>query len=360
MGTDPSPPTKSDTCLAFIADGSARVGPIGAIPQVLREMGIDPAELAAKAGIDVGLFDRPDNTLPFEAMGRLFRECVARSGCAHFGLLVGERSAASSLGAVSLLMQHSPDVGTALRDLVLYLQLQDRGAVPTLEVQDDIALLGYTVYQTSVVATDQIYDAAIAIAHNIMKALCGPRFRPSRVLLRREEPVDRAPYRRFFGAPVRFNADQSALVFHSTWLAQPVSGADPRLYRSLKADAEAMMERLGVDFVARVRRVLHGLMITGAQSIDPVASLFGLTRRTLNRRLECRGTSFRTLLQEVRFETAQQLLRDTRLPIVEISAALGYASPSVFTRAFQRWSGQPPAAWRAAAWRVSSASHSVG
>ncbi|MGA7980859.1 MAG: helix-turn-helix transcriptional regulator [Chromatiaceae bacterium] len=71
-------------------------------------------------------------------------------------------------------------------------------------------------------------------------------------------------------------------------------------------------------------------------------------RRTLNRRLNAQGTSFKELLQEVRFEISQQLLRDTRLPVVEVAEALGYAAAGAFTRAFQRWSGKSPTAWREA------------
>jgi hypothetical protein len=66
-------------------------------------------------------------------------------------------------------MQHSPDVGSALRNLVLYLQLRDRGAVPILVVQDKMVLLGYAVYQQGVLAADQNYDAATAIGRNIMR-----------------------------------------------------------------------------------------------------------------------------------------------------------------------------------------------
>jgi AraC-like DNA-binding protein len=303
--------------------------------------------VAAEVGIDLGLFEDPDNSIPFVAIGRLLQECVARSGCPHYGLLVGERSAASSLGVVSDLMRHSPDVATALRNLVLYLQLQDRGAVPTLEVQGETVLLGYAVYQKGVVATDQIYDAAIAIGFNILRSLCGPRFRPSEVLLRRAEPVDREPYRRLFNAPVRFDSYQSALVFPKTWLDRPVSGADPHQYRTLDAAAKALMERLDVDFVDQLHRVLHGLVITGWGSVEQAAFLFGMHRRTLNRRLAAQGTSFRALLQEVRFEIAQQLLRDTRIPVADVAEALGYAAAGAFTRAFQRWSGQSPTAWRA-------------
>ena len=337
--------------LPLVVDGSGRVGPIAAIPRVLHELGVDAAEVAVNVGIELDIFDNPDNTIPFALMGRLFRACVVRSGCPHFGLLVGARSTVSSMGIVSQLMQHAPDVGTALRNLVLYLQLHDRGAVPSLEVEDGTVFLGYSVYQKDVVATDQIYDAAIAIGANIMRALCGPGFRPAAILLRRSAPVDGEPYRQVFKAPVRFDADQSALVFSAKWLRRPVTGADARLYQALEAQAQVLLDQMKIEFTDQVRRVLHALVVTRHASAEQTAFLFGIHRRTLNRRLLAQGTTFKALLQEVRFEIARQLLRETRMPMVNVAEALGYAAPGAFTRAFRCWSGQSPSAWRAALWR---------
>jgi AraC-like DNA-binding protein len=68
--------------------------------------------------------------------------------------------------------------------------------------------------------------------------------------------------------------------------------------------------------------------------------------RALNRRLEAEGTTFRKLLNEVRFEVAGQLLLATRMGVTEIAAALGYADTSGFTHAFHHMAGAPPHTWR--------------
>jgi AraC-like DNA-binding protein len=68
--------------------------------------------------------------------------------------------------------------------------------------------------------------------------------------------------------------------------------------------------------------------------------------RTLNRRLKAEGTTFRKLLNEVRFEVAGQLLLGTRMGVTGIATALGYADISAFTHAFSRMAGVPPHTWR--------------
>ena len=343
-----SVPVRSRSGLALVMDGTLRIGPLISIPQLLREMAVDPADVMREAGIDPALFEDPENTISFAAMGRLFSLCVARSGCPHFGLLVGRQGGISSLGIVGLLSQHLPDVRTALRNIILHLHLHDRGAVPTLEVQNETAMLGYTIYQKNVVSTDQIYDGAMAIAFNLMKALCGPKWQPSEVLLCHAEPADREPYRALFKVPPRFDAERTALVFPATWLDQPMHGVNPQLRRILEAEVEALKILSDGDFVSQLRRILQSLIVAGCPSVDQTALLLAMHRRTLNRRLNALGITFKQLLDETRFEIAQQLLRDTRMPVVDIAVTLNYTGASAFTRAFRRWSGASPAAWRAA------------
>ena len=134
------------------------------LPALLRELGQDPGKIVAAVELDLGLFDDPENTIPFVTMSRLVALCAEQTRCEHFGLLLGERSKTSDLGLVGYLAQHSPDVGSALRNLILHLHLHDRGAVPTLTVRGEVALLGYAIYQPGVVRADQIYDGAMAIA----------------------------------------------------------------------------------------------------------------------------------------------------------------------------------------------------
>jgi AraC-like DNA-binding protein len=331
---------------ARFEQGTLRVGTLVGIPQVLREFGADPAEIMASVGLDLTVFEYPDNTIPFTAMGRLLGRSVAATGCPHFGLLAGQRTGVYSLGVVGYLMQHSPDVGAALQSLIRHLHLHDRGAVPTLSVHDDVVLLGYAIYEPDVEGADQIYDGAIAIAFNVMRALCDPDWLPTEVLFAHRKPRDARPYRRFFEAPLRFDAEQTALVFPASWLEHRLAGADPDLRRILEEQVDALDAQGRGDIVAQLRRVLRTLLVNGKGSSGQVAQLFSMHRRTLNRRLEARDTTLHALIHETRFEIARQLLRDTDAPVSQIAATLDYADASAFTRAFKRWSQTTPAEWR--------------
>ncbi len=323
-----------------------RIGATMALPAVLRSLGANPAEVLAGAGFDLGLFDDPDNRISYAARSRLLAHCVDSTGCQHLGLLVGQQAGLHSLGLMGLLVKYSPDVGTALRSLVRFLHLHVRGAVAHLEMDGDLAILRYEIYQSGTVATDQIGDGAVAAMFNILRTLCGRDWKPIEVRFAHREPEDVRAFRSFFGSPLLFDTALNAVVFPADWLNHPLPGADPELRRLLQAQIDALEAEYGDDLPGQVRRVLRTALLMDQARSDQVAKLFSIHSRTLSRRLNACGTSFQELLDEGRFEIARQLLEDSRMEVQQIAETLDYADASAFTRAFRRWSGSTPGQWR--------------
>jgi AraC-like DNA-binding protein len=339
--------------------GDLRIGPVLAVPDVLTEMGVRPSRVFAEAGVDPAQFRDPESRIPFEALGYLFQACVAATGCHHFGLLVGQRFDLNSLGAIGHLMRNEGSVGDALRSLVLHLHLHDRGASPLLLTADrNSVVLGYSIYRHETPAMAQVYDAAVAIGFRILEALCGSAWKPLRVQFSHGRPTDTAPYSRLFGSDLWFEADVSGLVFAVSWLERPVEGADPALRDVLAAAIREAEATVGMSFAERVRVVLHQLILSGTASSGHVAHLFAIHERTLRRRLRSEGTNLQQLVNEARFELAQQLLQNTSLSIAEIAAALQYRDPNAFSRAFRSWARVSPTRWREASTARGGSDHS--
>ena len=332
-----------------VANGAVRAGGAAAIPHVLRELGADPNEVLTSVGLDLSLFDDPENPIPFTVLGRLLGACVARTGCHHFGLLVGQYGGPTSLGLIGLLLRLSVDVGTALRQVILYLHIHDRGGVATLSSQNGVARLAYTLYEPGIENSGQIADASMAIIRNILRFLCGPTWAATEVFFAHRRPADVGPYRRFFGAPLRFNAEQNALVFPAAWLEEPLPEANPDLHQLLLEEIRRRDAQSGTGFSTQVKGLLQVGLITGEHSVVEVAGMLAMHRQTLNRRLRAEGTTFEILLAQTRYDAARQLLANTDMPISQIARILGYADVTALSRAFRRWSSIPPAKWRGSA-----------
>ncbi len=334
-----------------VAEGSLRMGPLLWLPPLLEALGHPAEPLIRAAGVDPALFSNPEYNIPFRDCGRLLARCAAATGCADLGLRLGRAGGLDALGGVGNLVRHAPDIGAALRALILNLHLHDQGAVPTLWQEGDTAALGYVLYVQDVPAVNEVYDAALAIAWSLLRELAGPAWEAREVCLHRPPPTDPRPYRQHFRTRVRFGAERAAVVFAAEWLRRPIAGADPRRYQELLAAAGQADAADRAGLAGRVRRVLRRLVASGAglhgTSLAEVARLFAVHPRTLNRRLREDGTSFKTLLEATRYEFARQLLRDTPLPPLEVALTLGYSELSPFLRAFRRWSGTSPTAWRA-------------
>ena len=159
-------------------------------------------------------------------------------------------------------------------------------------------------------------------------------------------PRDLAPYQSFFGAPIRFDADENALVFPDRWLRQPIPSADAKQYSRTMERMKRVEREMGIDVVERARSILPSLIASQLCSQERLAHLLSLHPRTFDRRLKASGTTFLQVVTEARYSMSKQLLMYSDMSIIRISNLLGYSDSSVFTRAFRRWSGVSPSVWR--------------
>jgi len=326
-----------------------RIGATIGVPQVLLKLGVDPSEVLAEVGIDISLFDNPDNRISYAARGRMMAHCSQRTACPHFGLLVGQLAGLSSFGIVGLLAKYSPDVGSGLHSLVRFMHLHVRGAKVTVTTDSGLSVLEYQIYQARTPGNDQVGAGSVAVAFNIMRDLCGTDWQPVEVRFAHRKPVDVTPFRRFFQVPLRFDTEQYAVAFNESWLDQPMPDNSPELLHLLQREVNKLEVHQEANFLEQVRRLLRTTLVTGHSSADQVAALLSMNRRTLNRHLNVLGTNFQKVVDEIRFEVARQLLEDSAMEIIQIALFLGYSNASAFTRAFRRWSSATPANWRAMA-----------
>ncbi|ANY80914.1 hypothetical protein BB934_24020 [Microvirga ossetica] len=112
-------------------------------------------------------------------------------------------------------------------------------------------------------------------------------------------------------------------------------------------DAQPRTGHASSRFSVDLRRVLETELLKGPCTSIEIARLFSIHHRTLSRHLAREGVTFQQVVDEIRFTIARDLLTNTDMALDRISVMLRYSEPSAFTRAFRRWAGQPPSAWRA-------------
>lgn len=337
---------RNPTSVAQADAGVARAGPLQTLPETVETFGLCIGDMLGEAGLPADALDDPERAIPVKAAVKLLSICAERTGRPDFGLLAGQKVQLSSLGLIGMLTANASDVGAALRGLVMTLHVNGRAIVPALVVRDDMATFSLSLATSHPHGSRAAIDLAIAMACNVMRTLCGADWVPSAVLLSYRPPADQRSYALFFKAPLQFNADRNALVFPASWLMQRVPGSSRERRKALQQGVAAIMSQQTFDILTRTRRAVFTAIVQDDVTVDNVAGLLGMHRRTLNRRLAENKTTLAEMLGDVRFEVAQRLISDTALPIVDIAATLNYADASAFTRAFRSWSGMTPTEWR--------------
>ena len=333
--------------MAFVPAGYCRVGPLCSIPALLGRFGHDMGSILSRSGLPPDLFAHPDQILSYPDACRLVEDCARVTGCAHFGLLIGQSCSLAGLGFVGTVASAATDVAEALLMLVRFLPLFDRGAVLSVRTTGDDALFAYGIVAGGLNGTAQAYDLSLMIAFNTLKELCGSCWSPSAVTLPHKAPADVRPFHMLFGTKVTFDAVEAALVFDRVWLERPLTHSTEAERLRLLDHAARIEAMLDVTTSEQVRRQLRASRPAQLLSENDVATSLHMTPRTMRRRLDEEGTHFRGIVEQLRYQTARQFLSTSQLDCVDIALLLGYSEASAFSRAFRRWSGQSPNAWRA-------------
>ncbi|MGR3803375.1 helix-turn-helix transcriptional regulator [Marinibacterium profundimaris] len=140
-----------------------------------------------------------------------------------------------------------------------------------------------------------------------------------------------------------------AIALPTRALDLPVQGADEKLLQHLTAYGDILLAQrtaLASGILEEVEDAIVMRLSHGAPSQADIADQMGISTRTLARRLEREGHSYREVLERVRYGLARGYLADARLPLAEIAFMLGFADQSSFGTAFLRWSGFTPGHYR--------------
>jgi AraC-like DNA-binding protein len=286
--------------------------------------------------------------VPLPILVRAWDEAVQRSGDEALGLHLGEQLPLGALSALDYLCQHARTLRDVFTHLARFQRLINDAVVMTIEDRGADTILHHRLDFPPRGAPRAAAEMALSGWITRARQLSGVDVVPKEVRFRHAQPAAVAEHRRIFRAPIRFGCPESSLVLDRATAALPVVARDAGLALVLERHVEALIARLPASdsLVSRVRRAASDLMATGSVGPAAVAARLGVSPRTLQRRLADEGTTLEKVLDTLRCELAARYLREERMSIAEAALLLGYSEPSAFHRAFRRWTGTTPDAWR--------------
>lgn len=313
--------------------------------QGLHALGMDSQRVRARVG---PLPEAPDALVPAQCYLDFWDEAQALYGMPGLPTALAMAIPFGAFGALDYLVGSADTVAGCCESAVLHFAMVANDVRLELDPLDDgdhaVRVRGLGPQSLPAVAQ----EFTLAVVFNRISYVCAGNFKPRLLGLPIPSPGTDSVRSRLFGMAPTYGYPFAEMVIGAETWRSTARSADPYLHATLKRVAEQMhiSEPDDSPLEQALRARLRSALAQGRADPGRLASLLGVSERTLQRRLGELGRSFTDVVESFRREEAARLLRQPDLPLVEVATRLGYAEQTSFTRAFRKWTGSTPGAWR--------------
>ncbi len=311
-------------------------------------LGVRSAPILEQVGLREQALAGPETRIAETTSNQVWALVATASADPDFGLHFAERMTPDTLDVVGHILTRSRTFGAGLERVVALSRiLHDAVRVRVERRGPRVVVFPGCVGRTAEFPRHVAEFSAAAVL--VLGRLSTGRALSARVVrFRHPAPARVSEHARIFGVLPTFGAHETEVELDADVLGYEIHDAQPGLVSYLDAYARSVVAKLPAenDLPAQVERVVAVALSRGLPDLEYVANQLGMSGRTLQRRLTGAGTTFQERVDEVRRQYAAYYLADDRLPIAEIAFLLGFSEPSNFHRAFRRWTGMTPAAYR--------------
>jgi len=320
------------------------------ILDVAETLGVPQASILNQAEVSSDLLSHPFSYVSRTQYQALFQDALARTRRADLPLLMGSAAAGKKYGLIGHLLLGIPTL-RASAEIALNL---NRAALGYLDFQWETTLgLAQWRIRSQVPGLSQTeweIEFLLCMVKTAFQEISGGTVNPIVVHFTHAPHADPEEYRRHFGVLPEFGAEENFIGFPDLLMDSPTAFANAPLAATLKTHVDQDVQQKTPDplLCSRLREWLLSGIEKGEANLrlKAAASRSVLTERTLQNRLREEGTRFSILVEDIRQQAALAGLRDPANRIGQIALSLGFSEERSFFRAFRRWTGTTPQAYR--------------
>src|SRR3954471_3617433 len=317
------------------------------VVRLLEMHGIDAHKLLREAGVDAAIVREASARIPSTTWDIVMAGAAAQIADPAFALRAARCWHPTNLGALGHAWLTSSSLRSGLQRLQRYSRIVGEKAQMRLANGPRGLRLTYDHRRREPVMRAIGADFMLALVLDMCRMNYGASLRPTEVTLCRAKPLDAEPYRHFFGCPVHFNASADSLLLSGRVADEPLPTANRQLAIALDRILEEQLAALDRSNIpARCKATLLQQMTSGEISEASMAKALNMSRRTLQRKLAEADLSYQQLVDDTRRELALRYLDDPKMSATDVTFLLGFSGQSAFSRAFRRWMGVSPSAYR--------------
>lgn len=317
--------------------------------EAVERAGVHRDRLLTAAGIDAAQLDDSSIRLSLAEYDRVQLAALAVSGDEALGLRIGEHASSAAFDVLGHLTEHAATLRQSVETIIRYSHILSVGPDATLCEEGETASIRYAFPHGPSPTVRLVAELATSGLLRLIRLFVGSDARPRGVFFEYEAPAYHAEYTRAFDGVERFGQAFTGIEFDRAWLDRTQLHTNAELYTVLQDQAERALSRVtrSADLAELVRAHLATHDPANMPTMDVVARHCGVSARTLRRRLLAEGVEYNVLLDRVLTGFAKRLLEGPRGSIHETAYAMGFATPAAFHRAFKRWTGMTPTAYKA-------------
>ncbi|GAB3113349.1 AraC family transcriptional regulator [Aestuariicella hydrocarbonica] len=325
-----------------------RSGSLEGYLELMEQLDVDADPLLRQAGLKKWIFNNPNTMISYQAASHLLELSAAHTRTPHFGLLMAFRRRGLVMGLFGLLCRQCPDVATAINQAIRNLHLHNQLASMEPRVGDTEVLIVRHLRDQRLEKGTQMRQMALGDVCRFLNSLTPEAFKLKRVYFSLSAPVDTQIYKQMFKTEVLFEQEFDALSFDRSLMNQKLPAQDQDVQKHLEHYLQVMKNDLYDDIAKQTKHLIEQTITSPECNINNIARLLAMHKRTLQKKLTERDTSFSDLLDEVRWSKARQTLENSNIPLSRLASLLGYSELSAFSRAFKTEFGLSPKQWRQA------------
>lgn len=315
----------------------------------IASQGGQPDDVFIRVGVDERQLTDPKLALDLGAYVGMMEEAASETRNDNFGLWYGQQFQPAMLGLIGEIALASPTLGAAVANLAELFPYHQQATETRLSRDGDLLRLEYRILDGCILERRQDAELTMGMFANVFRYCLGADWAPEEVHCEHPKPEGWREHERAFGAPVHFGQRGNAVVFRNKDLHRAMPQGDLGRLTRLRDELVRVAGGTGaVGFLDRVKGEVRSRLPDGAPTVEQVAEALGLARWTLQRRLTAHGLSYSDVIDQVRRDLAVLHLRHRHVAVADIGFLLGYSEVSAFSRAFSRWFGQSPQAYRTA------------
>mgnify|MGYP005991109039 CR=1 FL=1 len=317
---------------------------------IAESFGANRANIIKDSGLTEEILSAPSNPVTVEATMAVWQSIVRQTNSDDVGLISGSMLKLQTAGVLGYVMMNSPSIMVAFEKLSAYQRLV--AAIMYIDIipQGDTTLFEWEMQQEWDKLFRYTVDFAISATIAMVNDCSAGLTKPIKVGFNFSKPSNYETYSRIFpNSELEFGCKKPYILYNRKSLEGKVAGSDSEMFRQFESKLKVVIsdhDSLN-HFTRATRKFIEKQMIAEAPRIEDVAQELAVSVRSLQGNLKNEGTTFQTILSEVRKSFSIEKLKNQDLNVSDVAFLSGYSDISVFSRNFKKWTGLTPTQFQA-------------